>query len=150
MQVHRLYRCFQAWTYFRKHPAHPYVSYQSINWCFLVCRYLTNYSVSAHRPPNYLNWRFIAWTSIIQCTEDWNGPQICINWHFRVTRYSTGSPRHALWVCWCTNWAFQPRKNIIQPFTQTHGPCLCTNWSGHTSTYSTQLSTHGYGRQLWT
>ena len=47
--------CFQAWT---KPSAHAYLSFQSINLCFLV----TMYSLNA--PEKYLNWSFVSWTSI--------------------------------------------------------------------------------------
>ena len=85
------------------------------------------------RPQKYLNWSFIAWTSLTQCIQHENGPRICINWHFRVTRDITESPRHAQGLRWCTNWGFWARTFTIKAFTHVH------NWSDHTSTHGIHL-----------
>lgn len=49
--------------------------------------------MDANWPQNYLNWNFIAWTSITRCNKRENCPQICINWHFRPW-YITEPPTH--------------------------------------------------------
>ena len=125
---------------------HAYGPRQSIN-CMVFPSIKIPYTVlcacmDAHRPWKWINWSFLAWTSIKQFTAYENSPRNCMYYSVSTRGHTLHSLVHMHTNLVCAQTAIFKQGHALHNLLHMHTDIiyLCTNWRYQARKYTTQPS----------